>query len=149
MRPLVILALLAGTLSARAFEHAIPIVELASATQSKDGFRVEIEAVPFPANPREPGAMPLITFVTHVPLEVAKTSLGIVWLEIQGRQGQTLLEASLDRRLRGKVVRCSVDVERRLAADCVLHFQYTPLGEAGHWVKDYVVRLKYHIPKQQ
>jgi hypothetical protein len=148
LRALFVLAWIALGTPSHAFEHAIPIVELGSASQTKDGFRAHIEAAVFPASAGEgPGAVPLISFVAHVPLEVGRTHLGIAFLEVEGGQGQTLLSASLDRRVRGKLVRCSVDVEKRLAADCVLHFQYMPVGEARHFVKDYVVRLKYYIPR--
>jgi|SRR5207302_5938720 len=126
--PLVIASLVAALLPGYAIKPEIPVVELGKSTQAADGFHVALETATF-APIREPGAAPQISFVTEVPLDVGKNRLGIVWLEIHGDRGQTLLNTSLDRRLRGKIVRCSVDVERRLATDCVLHFQYAPQGD--------------------
>jgi hypothetical protein len=136
--PLVVIASIATLFPAYAIKPAIPVVELGTATKSADGFHVALDAVTFPPL-REPAAVPQIAFVAEVPLGVGKTRLSIVWLEIHGDRGQLLLNTLLDKRLRGKIVRCSVDVERRLASHCVLHFQYTPPEEPGRWVKDYVL----------
>jgi hypothetical protein len=131
-----------------AFAADISAVELGERLSASDGFRVKLDVVAFPPT-REGRRVPPLSFVTEVPRDVGRTTLGIVWLEIERHQGRSSLATPLDRRIRGKVVRCSVEAEKRLAEDCVLHFQYAPIGEPERWVKDYVLRLKYHIAPTQ
>jgi hypothetical protein len=131
-----------------AFAGDIPAVELGEKLSAGDGFRVKLNVVAFPST-LDGRRVPPLSFVTEVPQDVGRTTLGIIWLEIERHQGQSSLATPLDRRIRGKIVRCSVDAEKSLAEDCVLHFQYAPVGQPGRWVKDYVLRLRYHVAPTQ
>ena len=133
----------------KAFVAAIPIEELRSATRSKDGFYVQIVDGIAPAETRERGGVPQVTLDLHVPLHVGKTYLGLVFLEIEGDQGQTILAALLDGRKHGNEKWYWVTAERRQMRNCVVHFEYKARPNDTLMVKDYVVRLKYHTPTQK
>jgi hypothetical protein len=150
-RHIAVIAFLGAITSVSASDRATAIIELGSSRQSPDGFRLHLDVTVFPPDPSEKqSAVPLVSFVAEVPHRIGKTQLGIVFLEVQGRAGQTVLSTSVDRRGRpNNIVRCSVDIEKRLARDCVFHFQYAPLSEPGLWIKDYVLRLKHHMAPTQ
>jgi len=146
----VLTLLLPSVLLAHEFDRDIPKIELGPAKQWRDGFRLEVESAIFPPNPREGrNAIPLVGFTFRVPARVAHTYIGLVFLEIHGGKDETRLFALLDHRKHGDKEQYLVTAERHVARDCVIHFEYKETPDDELMIKDYIVRLKYYMPKSQ
>ena len=125
------------------------VVLAGAATEAGDGFYIRID--PDRATEKTPKGSPYaaVTFDAYVPRVVGKTDLGSVYLEVVGRDGRTLAQVALEpQNSKDRPPNYYVFADRRFAADCALHFQYNarPFGSVA---KDYVVRLKYHLPPKR
>jgi hypothetical protein len=136
-------AALLWTTPAWGFEHAVPVVELGPSMESTDGFRVKFDVAMFPPN-NESNSANVPLFAVAVPRLFSGMRLGIVFLEIEGKSGETLLATSLEGHSHGGNVRYTVNAVPYLASQCVLHFQYGTSSNPHRYVRDYVLRLKYH-----
>jgi hypothetical protein len=139
MRFLICLALCFSSMSIRASDlvDTLPHVELGAATQTSDGFRVRVKATTSDVTAG--------LFTIWVPQHMRDTELDVIFLDAGGDADHPLIQVPVERSPSGSETHCTLYADRRMAAKCVLHFQYKRLHIAGS-VKDYVVRLKYHLP---
>ncbi len=145
MRCLVaVLVLTSVTLGAQ----MVPTTELQGrATKVEDGFYVNIHSDVTRGKTPKGTSYPTFTFDAYVPRVVGETYLGSVYLEIVGRDGRTLAQVALEpQNPKERPPHYYVFVEQHFAASCALHFEYKarPFGNIS---KNYVVRLKNHLPQ--
>jgi hypothetical protein len=128
--------------------NPVPTAELqGTVTKLDDGFHVKIDSdVTTEKTPRGT-SYAAFTFDVYVPRLVRDTVLGSVYLEIVGRDGRTLAQVALQpQNPKDRPPNYYIFVEQRFAAVCALHFHYEgrPFGNIS---KDYVLRLKNHLPR--
>jgi hypothetical protein len=125
-------------------------IELPGATlTAKDGFRAQIYAHVFTQKDPHGRQYSACTFDIYVPRHVGKTTLGYPSLQITRRDGRNLAEVAMRNYAQdGESPHFYVFAERRTVRDCVLHIDYTrrPWNAID---RDYVIRLKYHLPPER